>query len=338
MRTTPARFLAALISICAVGCGEDPQATVEDVDGGSEAAPDLAQAPDLAPAVPELHPIVLVHGLSGFAKVGPLEYFAGVPSALRVAGRKVYTPALDMFNDSAARGARLLETIEQARLETGAHKVVLIGHSQGGLDARWAAMHAPDEVEAVITIATPHRGSKVADVALGLTPGATQAAASALLALVGGALDPQGNPDADLNAALTTLSTAGAAAFNAAVPDAPGVAYYSIAGRSADRGAASCPPSAAPFVATFDGDEDPLDAALWASAGLLAAAELPGRPTHDGLVTVDSAQWGTFLGCIPADHMNEICQPAATTSGSGGDYDCLAFYTGLDAWLRSQGH
>lgn len=33
------------------------------------------------------YPIVLVHGLFGFDSLGPLEYFYGVPGALRSGGR-----------------------------------------------------------------------------------------------------------------------------------------------------------------------------------------------------------------------------------------------------------
>ncbi len=324
-----------------VGCSAQPDAPVASPDAkiaasGDAGATDDAGAPvqpdpspDLATPVPL--PIVLVHGLAGWAKLGTLDYFYGVPDALRATGRKVYVPALDMFNGSEARGQRLLEVIAQARAETGAPRVVLIGHSQGGLDARWAIARAQGGVAALVTIGTPHRGTPIADLALGLTPGPAQAAASAVLGLVGGALDPSGMPNADLNASLTTLSVAHAAAFNAANPDVAGVAYYSIAGRSAGRDAASCPPSGPPFIQALDGTTDELDGLLLAPGGLLTIAELPSTAPNDGLLTVESARWGTFLGCIPADHLNEICQP------NGGPFDCRALYLGLEAWLRQQG-
>ena len=304
-------------------------------DAALAATSDGASSPDLSSVGP--YPIILIHGLSGFAKIGPLEYFAGVPALLKTTGRAVYTPALDMFNSSEARGQALVAVIATARMETGAKKVVLIGHSQGGMDARWAAAHAADSVAAVVTIGTPHHGSKVADVALGLTPGIAQNAASALLGLLGGALDPSGMPNADLNASLSTLSTSGAASFNASVPDAPGVRYYSIAGRSSSSAAFSCPPSIVPFIQMWDSQTDTLDAALWSTYGILVAAELPATPLQDGLVTVPSATWGSFLGCIPADHMNEICQPANAAAGLGNSFDCHAFYGGLESWLRDDG-
>jgi triacylglycerol lipase len=334
--------LCAALILAGCAHGDDPSTVPDtgeavDLAGGT----DGATAPDGGPVVnPEQtgpYPIILVHGLAGWARLGPVEYFAGVAQALTGQGRVVYAPALDMFNSSEARGQKLLETIEKAKLETGKAKVVLIGHSQGGLDSRWAAQHAGGAVAAVVTIGTPHHGTRIADIALGLTPGPIQDATSSLLQLVGGALDPQGQPDASLTAALTTLSTSGAAAFNAAVPDVVGVAYYSIAGRSANAKADDCAPSAAAFVAASDALKDPVDPLLWSSTGVLVVANLPGTPAHDGLLTVDSARWGTFLGCIPADHLNEICAPSGTMPNPSSGFDCVGFYVGLAGWLAQQG-
>ena len=54
-------------------------------------------------------------------------------------------------------------------------------------------------------------------------------------------------------------------------------------------------------------------------------------PANDGMVAVYSAKWGTFLGCIPADHWDEQCQ-----SGSQS-FDCLGFYRDLAGWLFTEG-
>ena len=89
-------------------------------------------------------------------------------------------------------------------------------------------------------------------------------------------------------------------------------------------------------MATWDSSRDPLGIELLPVAGILAAAVLPDTPTQDGLVTVDSAQWGTFLGCIPADHLDEVCQVAGESPGLGNDFDCLAFWSDLEQFLRAQ--
>ena len=67
-------------------------------------------------------------------------------------------------------------------------------------------------------------------------------------------------------------------------------------------------------------------------AALMDAQKLP----HDGLVSVPSARWGRFLGCIPADHADEICQVAADSPGLGNGFDCHRFYLELAQFLRAR--
>ena len=167
--------------------------------------------------------------------------------------------------------------------------MIVIGHSQGGIDARWAAAHDPGAIAAVVTVATPHRGSPVADVALGLAPGDSTAALDVLGDFFG--ISTNGSTTS-FAGALQSLSSAGAAQFNADTPDVPTIPYFSVAGRSNLAGSDACAPAAAPFMATWDGDVDPIGAELLPIVAILAAASLPATPTNDGLVTVDSATWG----------------------------------------------
>ena len=66
-------------------------------------------------------------------------------------------------------------------------------------------------------------------------------------------------------------------------------------------------------------------------------AGLTPKPVHDGLVPVASARHGTFLGCIPADHMDEVNQLAGDSPGPGNPFDAVQFYRDLAAWLVAQG-
>ena len=65
--------------------------------------------------------------------------------------------------------------------------------------------------------------------------------------------------------------------------------HFSVAGRSALSSANDCAPAATGFMSTWDSSLDPLKAELVPVAAILVAASLPSTPTHDGLVTVDSA-------------------------------------------------
>jgi len=294
---------------------------------------DAAAAPHVpvdAPSGP--YPIVLAHGLFGFDKLGPLDYFYGISNALTASGRRVFAPRVDAVQSPEVRGAQLVAAIEDARVQTHAAKVIVIGHSQGGLDARWAAAHDPSSIAAVVTVATPHRGSPVADVALGILPGNSSAALDVLANFFGASTT---GSSASFQGAMMALSSSGAAAFNAATPDVPGMPYYSIAGRSNLAHAGDCAPAAANFMATWDGSVDPLGAELLPVGAILGLATLGNTPTNDGLVTVDSASWGTFLGCVPADHLDEVCQIAGQSPGLGNDFACLELWTGLEHYLRA---
>jgi triacylglycerol lipase len=317
----------ALAGLLAMGCGSSPTG-LADPDAASMFPADGDAAPAEGP-----YPIVLAHGLFGFSSIGPLDYFYGIPAALEARGRTVFTPRVDAVQSAEVRGAQLVQAIEAARMQTGAAKVVVIGHSQGGLDARWAAAHDPDAIAAVITVATPHRGSPVADIALGLAPGVAADALDALGNLFG--LQTDGSTTS-FQGALDSLSTAGAAAFNAATPDMKGIPYFSIAGRSDMASSDDCPSAAVGFMATWDSSNDPLGAELVPVAALLEAGASPAHPIHDGLVTTDSAQWGDFLGCIPADHLDEVCQIAGASPGAGNAFDCLAFWTDLESFLAAR--
>ncbi len=44
------------------------------------------------------HPIVLLHGFMGFARMGPLEYFVAVKETLELEGFQVHTPTVDPLN------------------------------------------------------------------------------------------------------------------------------------------------------------------------------------------------------------------------------------------------
>ncbi|SHH66801.1 triacylglycerol lipase [Massilia sp. CF038] len=163
------------------------------------------------------YPIVLVHGLFGFDKIGPVEYFYGIPSALRSGGATVYTTSVSAANSTEVRGEQLLTQVKQIVAATGKGKVNLIGHSHGGPTSRYVASVRPDLVASVSSVAGVNKGSRVADIALGLVPGVTSTLANAVGSLITFLSGGSGLPQSGQNA-LKSLSTAGTAAFNAAHP------------------------------------------------------------------------------------------------------------------------
>jgi triacylglycerol lipase len=106
------------------------------------------------------YPIVLAHGLFGYGgSIGFLSYWGELPTTLRKCGATVYLAHVSQANMTTERG----EQLHRQLLEWGHEKYNLIGHSHGGLDARYVLENYPEIVASVSTIGTPHRGSKVAD-------------------------------------------------------------------------------------------------------------------------------------------------------------------------------
>ncbi|MTW13702.1 alpha/beta fold hydrolase [Pseudoduganella eburnea] len=164
------------------------------------------------------YPIVLVHGLFGFDSLGPLEYFYGIPAALRSGGAQVYVTSVSAANSTEVRGEQLLFQVRQILAATGAEKVHLIGHSHGGPTSRYVASVRPDLIASVTSIGGVNKGSRVADVLVGAAPDLVYSVGDAL----GGFLDLiNGSPTLpqDARAAAQSLSTAGTAAFNAVHPE-----------------------------------------------------------------------------------------------------------------------
>jgi triacylglycerol lipase len=288
------------------------------------------------------YPIVLAHGFFGFEEFAGLDfetYFFEVKADLAAHGEPlVFTPAVDPFNDSTFRGARLAEHIEEILAETGHEKVILVGHSQGGLDARVVAHEHPDRVAAVISFATPHEGTRVADVLLGLVSDPNLSALlDAFVNAVGAPLYDAIGDETAVSKPLHLFSEEGIAAFNAKYPDVPGVFYASIAGRTDYHlgGQACAADISVPFVSSLATEVDPTDPLFKLFEGLLDG---PGTIVNDGLVSAQSARHGEFWGCVPADHMDQVGQILGDSPGFGNDFDHKAFYRGLVTHLRSLGY
>lgn len=193
-------------------------------------------------------PIVLVHGLFGFERIGNITIFHGIKEALEHAGAQVYVPSLSGAHNNEVRGEQLLEQIAQILTQTGSQKVNLIAHSQGPLAARYAAAVSPEKIASVTSVSGANHGSELADqLRKAFTPGALpEKVATTLitgfahfLALLSGHRQlPQ-----DTLQALDALTTEGVAAFNQKYPQGlpatwggegaeqvDGVRYYSWSG------------------------------------------------------------------------------------------------------------
>lgn len=255
------------------------------------------------------HPIVLAHGLSGFRQLfGVVDYFNGIPSDLTANGARVFVTQVSAFGSSEQRGEQLLRQIEFIAASAGAGKVNLIGHSQGGLDARYVMAVRPDLIASLTTVATPHLGADLADFLTdNLTPGgfnetvlgALADSFGAILSLLTGTSLPQ-----DSIAALRTLSSTGAAAFNRRFP----------AGLAATRCGAT--PSSANGIPLFSwSGASTVTSVIDPSDALLALASLFYDEDSDGLVGICSSHFGRVIrDDFSMNHLDEVNQLFGLTS------------------------
>lgn len=128
------------------------------------------------------YPIVFAHGLAGFDDILGYDYWGddfGV-FVLDTCGflettcnkdinskQKSYVSAVTPFESSEVRGTELANNIESYMASSGSTYVNIVGHSQGGIDARKAAKLLYQRkkyrvVKSLVSISSPHRGSPTA--------------------------------------------------------------------------------------------------------------------------------------------------------------------------------
>jgi triacylglycerol lipase len=251
------RTLAA--AICAFGMGSN------------------AFAQDTTPAgfTQTRFPVVLAEGLGG------INFFM-VAEQLRAGGATVFLTTLDNANTSIVRGQQLLTQINQIRAMTGSARVNLIGHSQGGLDARFVLGTQPQVLASITQAGTPNLGSAVANALAG----------SGLEGLLGGFLPLIGGEGGgtDPAAAVRFLTTAEGARFTEmfpagvpttmcgmGAPSANGVALFSFGGTTLNTNFADISDFLLSFLSIFFG--------------------IPGfgGEVNDGLVGQCSTHFGTVI-------------------------------------------
>ena len=257
------------------------------------------------------YPIVLAHGLLGFDRLLGVDYWYGVPGALRSGGATVHVAEVSQLNTTETRGEELIEQLEEIIAISGKPKVNLIGHSHGGPTARYVAGTRPDLVASVTSIGGPQHGSATADflrkipddsAAQHLLSGIAEQLARLINVLSGSrSLATQ-----DAVAALKALDSDGAARFNQRFPQAVptrhcgegehkvnGIRYYSWSGTS---------PLTHPL--------DPSDALM-----AVTALTFIGKDATDGLVGRCSSRLGKVIrDNYRMNHMDQINQVFGLTS------------------------
>jgi triacylglycerol lipase len=246
-------------------------------------------------------PIVLVHGVLGYDRLRLggwtiASYFRGIPEFLQAAGNRILFARLSPTHGVPVRAAQLKALIDRESPDEPVH---ILAHSMGGLDARYmiSCLGMGDRVLSLTTIATPHRGTSFADWGV-----------RRFERVVKPIFDWFGIP----GEAFYDLTTARCREFNAQVPDARGVRYFSVAGRH----------------------EKDLFSPEWALSGqIVSAAEGP----NDGLVSVASASYGESTEIWNGDHLSLLNWKNRRSQLRGMWRDRTADYGRLIRRLADQG-
>jgi hypothetical protein len=120
----------------------------------------LALPPDPRPAPTPCVPVILLHGY--LANRG---YLRPLVRALRARGiGPIFAPtASGVFHPIEDYARELHHHVERIVAATGQPRVVLVGHSMGGLVARaYVARHGAGRIARIVTLGTPHHGSWLA--------------------------------------------------------------------------------------------------------------------------------------------------------------------------------
>ncbi len=255
------------------------------------------------------YPIVLAHGMLGFDSLLGIDYWYGIPSALRRDGAQVYVTEVSQLNTSELRGEELLAQVEEIVAISGKPKVNLVGHSHGGPTVRYVAGVRPDLIASVTSVGAPHKGSDVADLIRKIPEGSSgEAIIAGLVNAMGSFINfvagSSSTAPQDSLGSLESLNSEGAARFNAKFPQGipttacgegaykvNGVRYYSWSGTS------------------------PLTNPLDISDAMMGAGALAFSGPNDGLV----GRCSSHLGMVIRDnyrmnHLDEVNQFMGLTS------------------------
>ena len=262
------------------------------------------------PLVPTRYPVVLMHGFGALANLLQGGVLHAEAMHLRGHGIWAYAPHVNPYDTISTRSRAWSDRIDRVLEETGAERVNLLAFSSAGLDGRYliSSLDRAADIASLVTISSPHRGSAVVDY-LQSQPERLKSWAVSFMDFVGRAAYEHEAPHTER--ALAELAPSYVCdEFNPAHPDHPDVYYASYAGHA---GRGTDLPIYPPLIVP--------NRVLYTASGV-----------NDGLVPVESAKWGDFLGLLDADHARQIGLRLAP-----GDFDSKAFFLQIARHLAAKG-
>ena len=306
------------------------------------------------------YPIVLVGGIDD---TPVFDWNPSIAAAIKAGGGRAYHLRVVPWQPTAERAADLWASLSSLQRTSGSTRFNLVCYAVAGLDCRYLVsagglfandpMQRADAVAAVAsitTIATPHRGTRVADAAILALQSSTTVE---VLQTIFGVTAPANVPDdATLVKTLHGLTVDALTSFDRDVPDEPSIYGQSFAGVSellghrndqdeATSGKLCVDDDGSPFYQRHAETVDALNPLLMVTAPFSHTAHdrrgLAVSSPSDGMISLSSAPWGHFRGCLPADHYDVIGQIGERTRDPVTGFDARMFYRWLAADLAGRG-
>lgn len=230
------------------------------------------------------HPILLCHGYGAYASLLKPTQMHDVCMHLRSHGIIAVAPNGAPFASIHTRAENWVTLFHEVREQLGVKKLNVIAHSMGGLDMRYAIsqLDLAPFVSSLTTVATPHHGTWLAEFGLS-TPELIRARLKDFLNWVGNNMYPR--VESDIYAAVSQLTREYLSkTFNPLVKDVDNLAYYSYSAAYQTAKLLDVSPALVVQTAFMNKQEGP----------------------NDGIVSAKSAVWGTHLGCIELNHLEQL--------------------------------
>jgi triacylglycerol lipase len=286
MFTTTSKYIFFLIGAFLVGCAAQPKSC------------------NLNP--PHLIPVLYVPGLGDDGKY--FENWLALKNLFRERGYDLKIANVPAFGTTKEGAEKLLSEIDECHFKDRNIKFHIIAKSMGGLSARRMLREnsMSNRVMSLTTISTPHHGSEVADNYLNINSDCfrtnkkeTCVIPKELLELT----NRLGIKKDELGDAGKDLTTCEMKKFNQWVTDDPGISYFSFRYKIDCEGSL-CDSNPLAFYPA-----NPLSA-CWHNMIFKTRATKNLSGENDGLVSVESATWGTPIGApYEGEHLAETSKP-----------------------------
>lgn len=230
------------------------------------------------------YPLLLCHGFGAIGSLVKPSPLHDPCMLMRERGIHAFAPNIVPYASIETRAKNWVRIINELCAHYEFPKLNVIAHSMGGLDMRFAIAHLgiADKVASLTTLATPHHGTYLANLVL-KTPELLSERISEVVDWFGNNVYPNEQSDAIGSVEQLTVEYV-TEVFNQETPDNESIPYFSYS------------------AAVGKGTEYSLNPVF--KFQNVQIFEHEGE--NDSFVSEKSAHWGTFMGCIPLSHLNQI--------------------------------